>query len=351
MLKKFLSRRGFTIVEVMVAFVIFSIMAAMVATILNATMRTKQQNIVIEDEIAEQKSKYYLNTQDMEYKDKSTDGSIDLDFSATGGGKVSIDYSIGNPNKPEDNNQVELDYYIGHLNYNPSGSGDGKGDDGGPGSVTERLDSRIYGTSGIDEIDVKVKALGNIKGGYTYIFEVLPMSSILVGSQYEYHAQFKMKFPSTIVDYGYVDLVSRDPGEAQLQAKTEGYNKGINLANVSNSVGSSNVICIGSRMSDAKQGKPSMFGNSSYKKFWVTLSSSIDTSDLNQIFGVSASDETTTKSGDVYTFKPYRETVKDEDGNVDEEGTITHPNIFGAFPNEDDEPETPADTGESTSEA
>lgn len=344
MMKKILSRRGFTIVEVMVAFVIFSIMAAMVATILNTTMKSKQQNIVIEDEIAEQKSKYYLNTQDMEYKDKTTDGTIDLDFSATGGGKVSIDYSTGNPNKPEDDNQMELDYYIGHLNYKPSSS---KDDSGKTGSVTDRLDSRIYGTSGIDEIDVKVKELGNIKGGYTYIFEVLPMSSTLVGSQYEYHAQFKMKFPSTIVDYGYVDLVSRDPGEGQLQAKTEGWNKGINLANVSNSAGSSNVICIGSRMSDAKDGKPSMFGSSSYKKFWVTLSSHIDTSDLNQIFGFSETDGTSTKTGDVYTFKPYSETVKGEDGD----GTITHPNIFGAFPNEDDEPETPADTGEATSEA
>lgn len=351
MLKKFLSRRGFTIVEVMVAFVIFSIMAAMVATILNATMRTKQQNIVIEEEIAEQKSKYYLNTQDMEYKDKTTDGTIDLDFSATGGGKVSIDYSTGNPNKPEDDNQVELDYYIGHLNYKPSNSGDGKGDDGGPGSVIERLDSRIYGTSGIDEISVKVKDLGAVSGGYAYIFEVLPASSTLVGSQYEYHAQFKMKFPYTIVDYGYVDPIASNPGLGNLQNKTEGYNKGMNIVDISNSVGSSNVICIGSRMSDAKNGKPSIFGSSSYKKFWVTLSSPIDTSNLNKVFGVSASDETTTKSGDVYTFKPYRETVKDEDGNVDEEGTITHPNIFGAFPNEDDEPEAPADTGEATSEA
>ena len=59
MLKKFLSRRGFTIVEVLVAFVIFSIMAAMIAMILNTTVRTKQENIVLEDEIANQKEKYY----------------------------------------------------------------------------------------------------------------------------------------------------------------------------------------------------------------------------------------------------------------------------------------------------
>ena len=65
MLKKFLSRRGFTIVEVLVAFVIFSIMAAMIAMILNTTVRTKQENIVLEDEISSQKEKYYLDTQGM----------------------------------------------------------------------------------------------------------------------------------------------------------------------------------------------------------------------------------------------------------------------------------------------
>ena len=55
MLKKLRSRRGFTIVEVMVAFVIFAIMAGMVGTILSTTMRAKQENIDVEEEIAAQK--------------------------------------------------------------------------------------------------------------------------------------------------------------------------------------------------------------------------------------------------------------------------------------------------------
>ena len=54
MLKKLRSRRGFTIVEVMVAFVIFAIMAGMVGTILSTTMRAKQENIDVEVEIADQ---------------------------------------------------------------------------------------------------------------------------------------------------------------------------------------------------------------------------------------------------------------------------------------------------------
>ena len=56
MLKKLRSRRGFTIVEVMVAFVIFAIMAGMVGTILSTTMRAKQENIDVEEEIATRSS-------------------------------------------------------------------------------------------------------------------------------------------------------------------------------------------------------------------------------------------------------------------------------------------------------
>lgn len=58
--------------------VIFSIMAAMIAMILNTTMRTRQGNIDLENEIAEQKEKYYLNTQKTDYTAK--DGTIQLNF-------------------------------------------------------------------------------------------------------------------------------------------------------------------------------------------------------------------------------------------------------------------------------
>lgn len=69
MLKKLRSRRGFTIVEVMVAFVIFAIMAGMVGTILSTTMRAKQENIDVEEEIAAQKQAYYQKQQPMSKDD------------------------------------------------------------------------------------------------------------------------------------------------------------------------------------------------------------------------------------------------------------------------------------------
>lgn len=112
MLKKLRSRRGFTIVEVMVAFVIFAIMAGMVGTILSTTMRAKQENIDVEEEIAAQKQAYYQKQQPMskdDYTSKSADasnytGTVSLDFQKASGsaGNVSVQYVAADPTGTDD---------------------------------------------------------------------------------------------------------------------------------------------------------------------------------------------------------------------------------------------------------
>lgn len=342
-MKKFLSKRGFTIIEVMVAFVIFAIMAGMISVILNTMLSMRRENNVLEDEIKEQKEKYYLNTQDKTYSSK--DGTLQFKFDGVSS-DVMIDYSVGDPNEESDDNQVALDYFIGDVNYN-SLFGDNKkqDDDDSKGSTIERLDSRIYGTSGIDSLTIKVEDLGSVEGGYRYKFSVLATSSTLVGSQYEYHAQYKIVMPSTIVDYGYVG------GSGTLESKKSGYNKEIKL-----SLPRTNSICVGSRMPQGyweynsnKDNYKSMFAKPSYKSFWVTLSSKMDVSDLNKIFGTSGTKQTSNKNGDKYVFTPYVETQYDDKGN--ETGTVTHVNIFGAFPKdttpEDSDTEEASTTEES----
>lgn len=342
MIKKILSRRGFTIVEVLVAFVIFSIMAAMIAMILNTTMRTRQGNIDLENEIAEQKEKYYLNTQDMEYSGKTKAGDIQLSF--TDGTKQDIPYAIGNPNADTDDNKIELDYYIGKVNYNSLYQNNTSDDNNGVGSVMERLDSRIYGTSGIEDIYIKAKYLGEVEDGYRYEFDVLPVSSTLAGAQYEFYAQFKLKFQDKkIIDYGYIHHISKQPIN-----KSEGYNYNFNLATPTK-----DVLCIGSRMSK----DTSIFSDTDtdYKKLWVTLDSTIDVGNLNAMFGTSGTEQTTTKTGESdgfvqYHFTPYIEKVKaGQEGAHDDPGTIKHVNIFGAFPKE--VLSTDEATGEATDEA
>lgn len=78
MLKEIKITSRLTIVEVMVTFVIFAIMAGMVGTILSTTMRAKQENIDVEEEIAAQKQAYYQKQQPMskdDYTSKSADAS------------------------------------------------------------------------------------------------------------------------------------------------------------------------------------------------------------------------------------------------------------------------------------
>lgn len=337
MFKKILSRRGFTIVEVLVAFVIFSIMAAMIAMILNTTMRTRQGNIDLENEIAEQKEKYYLNTQKTDYTAK--DGTIQLNFT-DGAGNVSVDYSVGNPNAATDDNNIELDYYIGNVNYNAVDDSGKKGNKTS-GSVLERLDSRVYGSNGITEIDIKASDLGAVdSGGHRYEFDIKILGVSLVGTQNEYIAQFKMLFPCDILDYGYIRNNGSDP-----IPKSDGYNSYYYKFDMCTP--NSKVLCVGSR----RDASVSLFSDIEEKKLWVTLSSEIDVNDLNKIFGTSKTDQTSTKDGNYFVFTPYIETVEiGKEGPHDDPGTIKHVNIFGAFPKEEKAPETPSgDT--STSEA
>lgn len=324
MLKKLKSRRGFTIVEVMVAFVIFAIMAGMVTMILNQAIMQKRHNKEVDAQLAQQESKYYLNTQS--YKYNTSDGKLQLNF--TGGSTVDINYEYGDPNGDDDDVELRLKYLIGQyglLTKSSSGS-TGSDDNSGGSSVMSRLDSRIYGTAKIDSVSLKAEDRGAVEGGYLYLFKVLVTAPDLVGTQYEYHAQLKILMPNTVVDYGYVGV-----GDA-LQNKASGANKDYKV-----SLPSPSTICVGSNMPKGwyeynSTHRKSFVSASSYVGFWVVLPEQIDVSDLNKIFGTSGTNQTSNKTGDSYTFTPYVEVSKDDSGN---EITTTHVNIFGAFPLEE----------------
>ena len=65
-MRRFTTKRGFTIVEILVAFVIFAIMAAMISTLLMTINKTKRENLDIEEEIEAQRRAYYLSETDMQ---------------------------------------------------------------------------------------------------------------------------------------------------------------------------------------------------------------------------------------------------------------------------------------------
>ena len=169
MLKKLRSRRGFTIVEVMVAFVIFAIMAGMVGTNLSTTMRAKQENIDVEEEIAAQKQAYYQKQHPMskdDYTSKSADasnytGTVSLDFQKASGsaGNVSVQYVAADPTGTDDS--LELEYYIGQYGNDSwkAAKTDPEKVKQGEDSVLGGLNCGIYGSNGIMTVKIGIDSM------------------------------------------------------------------------------------------------------------------------------------------------------------------------------------------------
>lgn len=190
MLRKIISNRsGFSIAEIVVAFAIFSIMAAMVGQLLNLTTRAKQQNNDYSRYLAAQEEQLAKVTKDqLEYKtgDDAKDlpgGTVSLQFgdpadadhSATvimpyqtkGAGDVlDAKYNgkyyddmtgTGADLNDFDSSEEGLNLFIADVDYTPELTIKGGGGGGGGGastsdSVISRMNTRIAGTKGFEGI-------------------------------------------------------------------------------------------------------------------------------------------------------------------------------------------------------
>lgn len=324
-MKRILSKHGFTIVEVMVAFVIFAIMAAMVSMILAQVNNARRQNADIQDEIEVQKSVYYLKDQDKKYDAKDKEGELSFNFD--GATSFDIDYSIGDPNAETDENLLALDYFIGNVNYDSAKNTnkDTKDENGNNvGSVTTRLDSRVYGSNGITNITAKITRDNSYTGtGYRYFIK--SMATYNGVDDQKWFAQYRFIFPSAILDYGYTQqsdspstISSRFESSSSYQFEVYSpYNR---------------TLRVSSKQSSTESSPPAVATR--YLYYYVVLSDPLEDIDsgldLNKIFGYSSSDQSGSKTEyGSYTFTSYVETIKNEDGSA---STVTYPNIFGAFP-------------------
>lgn len=340
MLKKFRSKRGFTIVEVMVAFVIFAIMAAMVSAILQQTLLAKQENTDLENEITAQQNAYYRSKQvkNGEY-DSSDNHSLTMQFVDSTGASVStipLDYSIGDPNADDAENKISLDYIQGNLDYSvkpvaPPSPQNPDGKDGG--SVQNRLNSNIYGSSDIASILMyMVKAPeSESNGNNRYYIAMQVLASDKMADFYKSYAKINVKFPSgvSVLNCGKIHSRKTASGYAfDNLGATTGYE--VTTPN-------SSTLRIASTIhKDDGSGSilDATFGNFG---IYVDLSTSLDsyknndaedTYDLNKIFGYSDDEKTSNKTAsNYYVFKPYVGKTYDSDGKVvDEKGT--YPNVF-----------------------
>lgn len=325
MIRKLRSKRGFTIVEVLVAFVIFAIMAAMVSTIITQMNRAKMENKRVSDEIVDQKEVYYLKDHKREYKDSEKEGTLTFNFEGTS--PLNIDYSVGDPNDPADDNILALEYFVGDVNYSLVNKGDEDNPPPSSGSVTERLDSRIYGSNGIDSIDVEIKRDTGYSGdGYRYF--IGSMASFSGLDQQKWFAQYRFIFPSKILDFGYTD-------QSDTPTSTTGKLEA-NLYDFEVYSPYSRTLRVASKQTSSATSPAAI--NNGYIYYYVVLEESLESVDAgldcNKIFGYSDSAQTASSTGSSYKFTPYVEVETEEDGSTT---TTTHPNIFGAFPAKDAE--------------
>lgn len=161
MLKRFYSKRsGFTLVEIIVAFAVFSIMASMVAQILQLAISARNSNNLYARELARQErlltiidkdSKYYNET------DKTGQYALTID-----GKKYELGYQV-KATDPTAINQAEgINYFLSPVDYQSSGAGTGTpgsgtpSSSGGTGGMSQasRMDTRITGTAGIGDITI-----------------------------------------------------------------------------------------------------------------------------------------------------------------------------------------------------
>lgn len=167
MKKLFSKKSGFTLVEIIIAFAVFSIMAAMIAQVLNLTINRQTDNRKYEESLQDQKENLIAKGKDKTYdNDKNKDGTLKLNFTDKDGKTMpmELDYQL----RSADGTVGEVDglnYFVGKLSYDgqngevkyiPGENNSNETDlsNLGGSSQMSRFDTRITGTKGINSVKV-----------------------------------------------------------------------------------------------------------------------------------------------------------------------------------------------------
>lgn len=157
MLKRFYSKKsGFTLVEIVVAFAVFSIMASMVCQILDLAVKMRNSNNLYAKELARQEQLLTVIEKDSKnYNEADATGIYALNFDD--GTIVNLGYQV-KATDPDAENQAEgINYFLSPIDYTCGPSPDAGGlEDSDMGGMTQasRMDTRITGTRGIGDISI-----------------------------------------------------------------------------------------------------------------------------------------------------------------------------------------------------
>lgn len=169
MKRLFSKKSGFTLVEIIIAFAIFAIMASMIVQVLNLMVQRKVRNMRFEESLSEQEKASIAQAKDMDYTATDADGQLTLLFKDKGGSDLTvppIDYQL--KNWDPDNYKNGINYFVGDYDYDVEWGGseyDGEEDpdaekdplDLGGSTQMSRFDTRITGTKGILKVTIDMQ--------------------------------------------------------------------------------------------------------------------------------------------------------------------------------------------------
>lgn len=165
MKKLFSKKSGFTLVEIVIAFAIFAIMAAVIMGMLHLTINRSMQNREFEEDMQKQGQDLVAMNHNTNYDETADpDGTIVLQFTDKDGNKMpmNLEYQLRAANGDKD--AAGVNYFVGNMEYDgengeveyiPGEGGDGEDPDAeelGGSSQMSRFDTRITGTAGISSI-------------------------------------------------------------------------------------------------------------------------------------------------------------------------------------------------------
>lgn len=336
-MKKLLSKKnGFTLVEILVAFVIFAIMSAMVMSVVRLAVQERSANNEFARELSHQEEDLIRKDKIFEYDSTDTElptGTMSFDFKNEDGdpsGTASFGYQARSADDSAANVYEGLNYFIGDVEYTDKPVEDEDNPMGGA-SQAGRYDTRITGTKGFMYVKVvKAQKDDTYSGaGVRYLFEtaVIPdtVDSIsLKFAQYKLYMKDTTQFTTqtvtrddgkdytvqipkaaNIVSAGYINSVSLDP--TKCSTKREENVNAYKLTVLRNG-----GIQIGYDFANGSANRD-FSKNSGFSRFYIIFSEDphLTTGD----FGSNGS-----VSGSSYEY----ETFVDADGN-------TQPNIYGAY--------------------
>ncbi len=213
---KIISKRsGFTLVEIVVAFAVFAIMAAMLVSLTGLAVRQRQANNNLSRELSNQQAYLAEHERETTYNAADNGGKFEFDFG--GGLNASLDYSVVHASDDE-TSEGGIRYFVANADHDskPVGGGDGDGEGGGSLVLAEKVDSRIYGSSNFEYIRVQnvnkvtdpsvLSALGVPADSSMYTLDVYAVDNDAAVRKEDTRLarNYKMRFESDVLDCGYV---------------------------------------------------------------------------------------------------------------------------------------------------